>query len=207
MNSILKIEHKIDDKKTEHVFYSNNDSKNLVVFFPGGGSNLDRPLLNNLRDYFLKNSYDVLNISYINVFKREEAYEVKVEKLLFWINEAIKTVSVGKQYDKMSFVTRSFGTLLSSQLRVKYSLEINKIVYISPIKETVEYFEDFPGYIVTASNDEYLTSENITFLSNQINENIIIFKDGTHNLETEDETETNNFYKQAYKNIINFIQT
>ena len=205
MSDVLKIEHEIDDKKTEHILYSNGDSKNLAVFFPGGSSNLDRPLLNNLKHYLLGNSYDVLYVSYKNIFIREDPLEEKIRKILYWINEAILCVIKDKKYNKMSFISRSYGTSLSNQLRIKYSLEIDKSIYISPITETLKYFEDYPGYIVSASNDEYLTSEDITFLSSQGDKNIIIFKDGGHNLQTEDETETNDFYNKAFKNIINFI--
>ncbi|MCK4551942.1 MAG: hypothetical protein KAU02_03420 [Tenericutes bacterium] len=205
MNNTSKIEHEINEKKTNHTLYSNEDSKNLVVFFPGGSNSLDRPFLNYLKDYFLENSYDVLHISYENIFKREETLDVKTEKLILWINEAIKSVNSDKKYNKMSFVSRSFGNLLSCEIKIRNSLLVEKSIYISPITETIKYFEKYPGYIVSASNDEYLTSEDITYLSTQIDKNIIIFKDGGHNLHTEDEFKTNDFYRQAFKSIVHFI--
>jgi len=206
MSKVSLIEVEIDKRKSNHMFYSNEDSNCLVVVFPGGNNSCDRPILHYLRKYFLDKNCDVLCISYMNLVERKDPYDEKLEKLIFGINSAILKIEKEKQYPDKIFVSRSFGNIVSSELKIKHFMDIKKSIYISPTSPAIKYINEHPGFIVTSSNDEYLTNDEITELRKLETDQILIFENGYHGLETNDISETMDFHRSAVRKIISFLE-
>lgn len=206
MINVSVIETEVGKKKSNHVLYANEDSNSLVVVFPGGNNSCDRPLLHYLRRMFLDKKYDVLCISYENLIERGAPYDVKVDKLVSRINNAFMKIELDKKYKEKIFISRSFGNVLSGELKKRYSIEVKKNVYISPISQSVEYLSDYPGFIVSSSVDEYLTDDEKSELAKLGNDKVLIFNEANHSLESNNILDTIGFCKEAVAKIDEFVQ-
>ena len=154
----------------------------------------------------LDQNHDVLCLSYTDLFARKDTADEKLEKGVFAINKAIEKIKADKNYDNTIFVSRSYGNVISSSLKEKYSPEIRKSIYISPTSEGLAFFKKYPGFIITGTKDEYLTNDDISYLSETKNENVLVLKDGPHSLETENIIDTIDFCKSALVRIIEFLK-
>ena len=192
--------------KSEHVFYSDEESNNLVLFFPGGSSNTTGPFFYYLRDYFLRNGYDVLCLSYKGLTKQEETYDVKMEKITTGAHLAILQVKELKKYAKTLFVSRSFGNVISTTIKLNYNYDIDKDIYISPIPQALEEIKKNPGLIITSEHDEYLEKEHMNDILSYQNQEVIVFKEGDHSLECDDTLKTMEFCINAISKSIDFIE-
>ncbi|AIO19084.1 Alpha/beta hydrolase family protein [Candidatus Izimaplasma bacterium HR1] len=204
MSPISLIEIERNNMKSNHKLYANENGNSLVVVFPGGGNSCDRPLLQYLRSYFLNENFDVLCASYRNLFRSEETSDEIMDSIADGVNNAINEVSKGKDYKDIIFISRSAGNLASSKLRVKHSINVKKSIYISPTVDAIEYINEYPGIVVTASNDTYLNNDEVIKLSNSGKSEVIVFKDGNHGLETENTLESMDFHKLAMSKIIEY---
>lgn len=206
MSTAKLIQIKLHKKKSHHILYANENSKSLAVVFPGGNNSCDRPILHYLRKILLDQDYDVLCLTYKDLFEIKDILDKKVEKGIFAINEAIKKVKTEKKYEDTIFISRSYGNVMSSKLKDKYSPEIRRCVYISPTSEGLAYSKKYPGFIVSGTKDEFLTTEDIDKLSNSKDENVLMLKDGPHSLETDSITDTIDFCKAAVVGINEFLK-
>ena len=89
---------------------------------------------------------------------------------IYWIKEQIEK---DKNFTRKIFISRSFGNIVSNELKIRKSINSDKNVYISPTADAVKYFDKFPGLIITATNDEYLPDEKINELVKKYESNII----------------------------------
>ena len=206
MSTVALIEINLNNMTSNHKLYSTEKSSNLAVIFPGGNNSCDRPILHYLRKYFLSHNYDVLCISYSNLFERKDSSDIKFEKIVESVNSAIKQVEKEKQYVDRLFISRSAGNLAASELKIRHSINVKKSIYISPTSEAIKYISKYPGIIITASNDEYLENGDINKLRQLKQSELIVFKNGTHNLETANITETINFHKLVLIKIVDFVE-
>jgi len=192
--------------KSEHVFYSSEEFNNLVLIFPGGNSDTTGPIFYYLSDYFLRNGYDVLCLSYRGLTEQEETYDVKMERITLGIHLAISQVKELKTYAKTLFVSRSFGNIISTQVKLKYNYDVDKDIYISPIPQALEEIKKNPGLIITSNHDEYLEEKHMNEILSYQNHELIVFKDGDHSLECDDTLKTIEFCKNAISKSIDFIE-
>ncbi|MCK5731382.1 MAG: hypothetical protein KAH13_00035, partial [Tenericutes bacterium] len=132
MSTVSLIEIESLRKKSNHKFFKNDDSNCLVVILPGGGNSCDRPLLHFIRKYLFDKNCDVLCASYTNLFERKETFDKKLNKIVSEINKAIEQVELEKPYKEKIFVSRSIGNVVSSELKIRHSIEVIKNIYISP---------------------------------------------------------------------------
>ena len=206
MITMSKIEIEYNDKTSEHTFYSQNESKCLVVVFPGGNNSCDRPILHYSRKYLLYNNCDVLCISYTNIIDQEGSYDQKMDNIVIAISKAIEEIEKDKSFTNKIFISRSFGNIVSNELKIRKSIMSNKSVYISPTADAVKFFEKFPGLIITATKDGYLPQEEINKLTKKYESNILVFKDGTHALENENVQQSLDFCKTAVTKILDYLE-
>ena len=196
MITATEIEIELNEMKSNHVLYANEESKSLAVIFPGGNNSCDRPLLHYLRKMLLVQGHDVLCLSYTNLFVRKDTGDEKLEKGVFAINKAIEKVKTEKHYENTIFVSRSYGNVISCELKDKQEINIRKSVYISPTSEALTYIKRYPGFIVSGTKDEYLTSDYIIELSQSTDDNVLVFQNGPHSLETDNIVDTIDFCKK-----------
>lgn len=192
-------------KVSEHVFYSNEEATNLVLFFPGGSSNTTGPVFFYLRDYFLRNGYDVLSLSYKGLTEQGETYDEQKSKITTGAHQAILHVKELKTYHKTLFVSRSIGNVISNTTRINHKLDVDKSIYISPTAQALEDIKKYPGLIISSNYDEYLEEEHMKEILSYPDHEVIIFKDGDHSLECDDTLKTMEFCKSAISKVIEFI--
>lgn len=205
MITATKIEIEYNKKTSEHTFYSQPESKGLVVIFPGGGNSCDRPILHYSRKYLLYNGCDVLCISYTNIIDEEGSNEQKIENIVIEVSKAIKEVEKGKSYTNKIFISSSFGNIVSNELKIRKSFKNDKSIYLSPTAQAVKYFEMFPGFIITGTNDEYLPQEEIDKLVKKYKDTILVFENGTHSLENANVQDSLDFCKTAVTTILDYL--
>ncbi len=192
--------------KSEHVYYSSEEANNLVVFFPGGNSNTTGPIFYYLRDYLLRNGYDVFSLSYKGLTERGDTYDVQMEKIILGVHQAISHVKELKSYDKTLFVSRSFGNTVSTTVKLNYNYDVDKDIYISPTPGALEEIKKNPGLIITSNHDEYLEKEHMDAILSYQNHEVIVFEDGDHSLECDDTLKTMEFCTEAISKSIDFFQ-
>lgn len=205
MSTVSLIEIKMDGMVSEHKSYCSESSNTLAVFFPGGGNSCDRPLLHYLRNYLLESKCDVLCISYSNLFAKKDSQDVKMGKIIQSAYNAITHMEDKKKYQDIIFVSRSVGNIASSELRMKHSIVTRKSIYISPTSEALKYISNYPGLVVTSSNDEHLQKGDIEKLKKN-NKDLLIFENGSHSLETGNLIETIDFHKSVITRAIKYIE-
>lgn len=201
--SVIEIENK--GKTSEHTFYANENSNKLVVIFPGGNNSCDVSLLRYLRKLFLTKGYDILCLSYKNLSNREGTPDQNFDEALSGINKAFAEIEFEKQYKEKIFISRSFGNVFSGELRSRCSIEVNKSIYVSPISKALKYLNEFPGFIISGTKDEYLTSDEMIELAKLGNDKVLIFKEGSHSLESDSVIDTIDFIKTAIIKVEEFI--
>lgn len=205
MISSKLIEIESNSKKSNHSFYFNENSNRLAVIFPGGNNSVNRPLLHYIRKEFFNRNYDVLCVSYANLFERKETNDEKMNKIVQGVNSALNRIKDEKQHDEIIFVSRSAGNLAASDLKIKYSIDVKKSIYISPTSDAIKYMNKYPGFIITSSNDEYLEKGDVEKLKKLHANRILVFQDGTHSLETNNIIKTIDFHKLAVTKIFEYI--
>jgi hypothetical protein len=189
----------------EHVLYSDEESTNLVLFFPGGSSNTTVPMFYYLRDYFLRNGYDVLSLSYKGLTNEEESYDEQMNKLIDAAHQTIMHVKESKTYNKTLFASRSIGNAISCATRKKYKLEVDKCIYMSPTRHALDDMKQYPGLIITSNHDEYINEEQMKEILAYPDHEVLVFQDGDHSLECEDTLRNIDFCKEAISKAIEYI--
>ncbi len=206
MISARLIELESNEIKSNHILYFNEDSNKLAVIFPGGNNSSNRPILHYTRKVLLDMNCDVLSISYENLYTRGDSNEKQLDDIITAVKNAISEVSKDKNYISNIFIARSFGNIVSNELKIKYSLDVEKNIYIAPTKDALKYFNDFPGLIITGTQDDYMPENDFKVLIEKHNKNILVFENGGHALESNDIVETIDFCKLAVTSIKAFVQ-
>jgi hypothetical protein len=185
--------------------YFNEDAKTLVTIFPGGGNDCKRPALFFLTDYFARNNYDVLCISYTNLYEENVSTEEQMNTLNSAIYEAISGNKEIKQYDEHIFVSNSFGNIVQNEIKEKYNVDVKKSIYIAPTAQALDLIKKYPGLIISATEDSYLTKDDLSKLLTFDESEILIFEGGNHGLECDDTLETMDFCKKVVAKAIDFV--
>jgi len=169
-------------------------SSKLVVIFPGMTYTCDMPLLYYafLESYF--NGYDVLALEYgfartKTGFKDEELNEVVKET-----TKIIRQVNM-EEYTQLLFISKSFGTLVAGEVEKKMPEASIKHLYLTPLKESIPYFNKTDCVVVTGSDDEYF-NPHTTEVPSGIK--IRVIEGGDHSFESEN----NDRNIEMLKNII-----
>ena len=206
MISVSNIKIELYNQTSEHIFYSQPESNCLTVIFPGGNNSTKTPILHYCRKHLLENHSDFLSISYKNLIVSEDSDEVKLEKVISAVYEAIKKVQEGKNYTKKVFISRSFGNIVSNEIKIKESITADKCIYIAPTDEAVKYFETYPGLIITGTKDSYLPVEQVNIIKEKYKDDVLVFENGNHSIESDDMSDTLDFCKKAVLKIIDYLE-
>lgn len=206
MLKVKKIEAESNGMTSEHVLYFNENAKKLVTIFPGGGNDCKRPVLFYLTDYFARNNYDVLCISYTNLAQNDLSALEKIDVIACAIHDVIMKSKEIKKYDEHIFVSNSYGNIISNTIKDKYEMNVEKSIYISPTAYALKSIKKYPGFIISSTEDEYLTKEDASNLLTFSNSKILIFEGGNHTLECDDTIKSIEFCKNAVEKVINYVE-
>ncbi|PAT01111.1 hypothetical protein CI105_08250 [Candidatus Izimaplasma bacterium ZiA1] len=196
----------INDLTSDHILYKDDNSKRLIVIFPGGSNSCDQPVLHYLRHYYLHNNSDVLCLSYSNITLDDDSIEVQFKKIAYALKEAIVKVKKEHKYDEVVYICRSMGNIVSNDIKNRYPEMIENSVYISPTSEGLNYIKKYPGLIISSTNDSYLEEKDYDTLGTFNEEDVMIFEGATHSLSTDDVFETIDICKMTVSKIINYIE-
>lgn len=192
--------------ETQHVFYSNEKSSKLALFFPGGSSNTTGPIFYYLRDYLIRNGYDVLYLSYKGLVEQGETYGVQMNKITTAANKVVSYLNGKKDYESTICISRSIGNVISSKTIETYGFSISKFIYISPTEEALSDIKMNPGVLITSGNDEYLSESLINECLSYQNLQVLVFKEGDHSLECDDTLKSMEFCIEAVSIAIEYIK-
>ncbi|GKX31906.1 alpha/beta hydrolase [Vallitalea longa] len=174
------------NKKYKHLMLSQDNSRGLVVIYPGFNNSCNRPVLHYIRKAALEKRYDVLCINYaIKLSFNNLDTDIKE----FLVPEALKLLNIvnnDKFYEIIYFIGKSLGTIISGKVRDEYKGYSNFYhIYLTPLKDSLPYINKYNGLLITGSKDKYFNKE---LLDQIINSNIKveIIEDVNHALELND---------------------
>ncbi len=205
MIELKKIEIEMNSMTSEHNLYFNKNADKLVVIFPGGSSNCNIPILYYLTDYFIRNNYNVLCVSYNNLSVRTDPYETQLEMIVYAIKEAISQSEKDIKYSEYLNVSFSFGNIVSNELKDTFGMCFRKSIYISPTADALEKIKKHPGLVISATEDEYMKKDDLEKLLSFTDCKTIVFEGGDHGLRCADTLESIEFCKSAISNILVYI--
>jgi len=131
------------------------------------------------------------------LFTKGTSAEQQLDDILSGINSVFTQIELAKRYEKKIVISISFGNEVSGELRSRTSIKVEKSIYISPISDSLQYLRKFPGFVISSTNDEYLTSDDMIELGKLGNDEVLIFKDASHSLESDSVIDTIDFIKNA----------
>ncbi|WP_066498138.1 alpha/beta hydrolase [Abyssisolibacter fermentans] len=195
-----------ENKESEHLLLYQEDTETFVVIFPGGNNLCDRPILHYIRKASLIKGYDVLCISYTNINNCDKPLE---DNISFIVNEVSKVIDKcfdNRKYKRIILIGRCFGSLISGAFRDTKEYSIDKHIFISPTRITLDYINKYGGLVVTGTNDNYLSKEERNLLVNNRGIELMIVDEASHSLETEDNIEhTLEVCKEVIMRVDNYI--
>lgn len=183
MNNEIVKSLKYEDVNGE--FYFNENSKSLVVTFPGINYDHNKPLLYYARKVALQNCNDVLCINYKNVISWGDIGTKKIEGVSIEIADIIKR-SIRRKYDYIYFVGKSVGTEIAGCTSSKLKSHNIKFLYLTPIDETLKYIIDRECTVISGTSDEFLKRECVEEIKKNSNVNLMLFEKANHSLEIKD---------------------
>lgn len=194
-----------NDLTSNHIHFKTDDATKLVVFFPGGNSSCDQPVLTFLWKYYLDHQTDVLCISYVNTYLKDDAEDVLMKKVTSAVSEAINQVTESNKYEKMDYICFSFGNIVSNAVKMEYPNLIAKSAYLSPTKDGLEYISKYPGLTISGTKDEYLDEPTIKELKAGPQDNLMIIEGAAHSLMVDDVFESIDIVKVVVKKVIDYL--
>lgn len=203
----LKIGFETDEKvRLEHLFLKHQDnSDTLVVIYPGGNYSCERPLLHYIRKAALLRSYDVLCMNYGDAFIGLKFGEELFDRLTSETKKAFDFCINDRKYKKIYFIGKSIGTVICGRIR---SLECEvEYIFLTPIKETINYINKHNGLIITGTKDKLFTNDYIKQISNDVNNQVMILEGANHSLELDaDVLDTIRLHEKIVNRCDNFIK-
>lgn len=187
MSKLFKIKTKAqDEKEISNDFYKCDDSKGLVVLFPGVNYSCDKPLLHYARKIAILNSFDVLCIEYSKKLTKHDVENGNLEFLQKEILMTLKEVKY-KAYNKIYFISKSIGTKIAGELGEALGDKKIKQLYLTPLKGTIRYMKDIKCTAITGTKDKFFKSGDIDRIKEESNVNFILIEEANHSLEIEDD--------------------
>lgn len=156
--------------------------KKLCIVFPGRKYSTDRSLLYYPSKFIESHDYEMIYLHYdLPKESNEEPLIDSINRGREYINEHVKKIVNISDYDKVIFLSKSIGTLLSGELKEFYS-DSDKIyqMFLTPIDDSLKYIDN-RDLIICGENDSYLQNsrEKLAMFPHSY-----IFPSLTHSLES-----------------------
>lgn len=189
------------------LYFHQNKKNSLVVIFPGGNYNCDRPLLHYARKASLDEGHDVLCMSYRRKMEWKDSGEYTIELQGDAGFDAIQKC-MNKNYKNIYFVSKSIGTEIAGNISERMGYDKVTGIYLTPTKDAVKHIVNSKGAIVVGTEDFLLTAEEINKIKECSNIKLFSFKDANHSLEVDKNinesirilSEIGNIYMNIFKN-------
>lgn len=170
-----------NDKILQHKLYRHEPkSDTLVIILPGGNYSCDKPLLHYLRKSSVDNNCDVLCIDYSDVYK-ELAFGKDMTNKIYSDTLKVLNKVLEFSYKNIVFIGKSIGTIIIGRLRESLDDKYNmKSLYLTPIKPSKNYLNQFPGLAISGTMDKQFSEAN----KNEVVESEMMIVKANHALET-----------------------
>lgn len=160
-------------------------SKSIVILFPGGEGNCDKPLLHYARKATLLSGCDVLSLEYgyyrTNKDYNEEFFNQTVEE----VKEAIHKCAC-RSYENIYFISKSLGTIIAGEISKAIGYDKVSNLFLTPTMNAISYITNSKCTVVIGTKDKVFPKEYIEKVSNLPSVNLKVINDATHSLEIED---------------------
>lgn len=114
-----------------------DESKGLLIMFPGGGYTVQAPILHYSTGLFLNNSFDVLQVNYQYHSDAYASFSMQdiVEAIKFDARTVIDKVLADNQdkYDNYFLIGKSIGTIAMSSEINRYIFKDAKAIWLTPL--------------------------------------------------------------------------
>lgn len=176
--------------------FINNDSKILVVEFPGANYGTEKPIFHYTRKEAVLLGLNVLSIEYGYQAKRvsTEWNEDVFNQITADIMKVLDEVNI-EQYAKVIFLSKSIGTIIAGRVSQNMTKEIYNL-YLTPLKQTLQYVDDPKNCSIIVGDRDSLFPEEDLNTARELNIPITIIKDGDHGLEMDDLNRTFEMHKE-----------
>lgn len=184
--SILVEAHEGHDIHNE--FYMQSDKEeSLVVIFPGGNYNCDRPLLHYARKAALIAGHDVLCISY----GRKEPVKGIVDSLEIETKESFSAIKkcMTKNYKNIYFISKSLGTAIAGRISKELGYDKVKNIFMSPIGKALVHINNSKCLVIVGTEDRMLPEESIEMVGKYENVELVLVDGAKHSLELDNDLE------------------
>ncbi|MCM1989557.1 hypothetical protein [Oceanirhabdus seepicola] len=193
------------EKEVNHFYlYHTENTETLVVIYPGGNYSCDKPILHYIRKAALLKGHDVLCINYGAALVGRDLSE----ETMIAAEEALKAINKCREerkYNKIYFVGKSIGTVVSGRvIDIIDDIEI-KYIFLTPIKDTIPFINNYGGYVITGSKDKLFGKEYIQLIEENENIHLEVIENAGHSLEVDDLEETLDMHKYVVKICNNYF--
>lgn len=180
-------------EKIDNLFLIHSSKSNsLVVLFPGGDGICDVPLLHYARKATLLLGCDVLSLTYGHCFTNKE---FKLGDLNYNINESFNAINqcLSRGYDKIFFISKSFGALIAGEISLIIGYEKVKNLYLTPLSDALPHIVKTNSAVIVGTKDKHFTREDIDIIKENSNVTVKLFEGVGHSLEFDTD------YKQSLR--------
>ena len=142
----------------------------LIVLFPGRNYPVECPTLYYARQVALIKGYKCISIHYSDISKdRSIELSSLADILESEVNNQLEQID-WSTYRDIIFVSKSIGTVIAGRYAQKNNLQV-KNIYLTPLKETMNYMWSDNSIVVIGEDDEYI---NFNYLFDYCKKNNII---------------------------------
>nr|WP_257674865.1 alpha/beta hydrolase [Clostridium felsineum] len=176
---------KIFQSKYKEVFgtlYASEDSKALVIIFPGINYDHNKPLLYYAKKAAVQNNNDVLCISYKDKISWEDIGKASTEDVASEIAYIIEKL-INKNYKSIYFLGKSIGTQIAGLTASKLNIHNIEFIYLTPIEQTLKYIIDRKCTVVVGTKDEFFEGNYINTIKEHKSVSLMLFEGANHSLE------------------------
>lgn len=184
--------------------YVTQESKALVVVFPGQNYSAERPLLEYAGKLAREYGCDLLLLEYgyqiaRAAFKREEI-DIVVE-------ECKVALASLPEYEQLLFVSKSMGTIIAGRIAAEADMgEKVAHLFLTPVAESLPYIKQGRGSLIYGGSDPLFTRQHAAELSGMKQLRVYRIDDANHYLEVGSVNESLavllviiNFYHEFYR--------
>lgn len=166
--------------KQKHYKIQEKNSK-LVVLFPGKNYPCDKPSLHYAGISAIQSGFDLLVLEYGYQAARTD---LDIKDLPRVIEESEKSINrIVNNYERVVFISKSLGTIVAGEIHRRIGIPI-KHIYLTPIKDTVEYINSTEGITIYGTKDDFFNNEMAEKIIISNNRRIVKIPNANHSLET-----------------------
>lgn len=165
--------------KQKHYKIQENNSK-LVVLFPGKNYPCDKPSLHFAGISAIQSGFDLLVLEYGYQASRTD---LDIKDLPKVIEESELSINgIVNNYEQVIFISKSLGTIVAGEVHRRLGIPI-KHVYLTPIKDTIDYINSSEGIVIYGTKDDLFNEEMEEKIIISDNRRIIKVPNANHSLE------------------------